>query len=70
MGKTQDIFPDSGEWVEIPIGMSYLSCCDCGLAHLIKLKLKNGKVLIAAERANTLSKKNRKEEKYAYTKYI
>jgi hypothetical protein len=38
-----------GQWFDLP-GKMDLACCDCGLVHKFRSRLKNGKVQIRMER--------------------
>jgi len=60
-----DIDANDNQWIiQKDNELNYFSCCDCGLAHLIKIKQKKGKMYIQFERDDVLTSRNRSIKKY------
>ncbi len=40
-----------GEWFHVATRGHLVACCDCGLVHLFKAKVVNGRVMLSAARS-------------------
>ena len=63
--EIEDIKLMNGEWDCItPEEGDSISCCDCGLNHLVNTKIEDRKVFLSFERDEEMTKRNRREIKY------
>ena len=59
MGRTK---VQSGEWVQ-PVRRGYqLECCDCGLVHIVNLRIYRGRVQFQAFRDERKTSATRREK--------
>lgn len=56
---------EGGEWFDIVPHDQLLSCCDCGLAHSIDLRIKDGQWQMRAFRLNRVTRVLRRRQQAA-----
>lgn len=57
-----------GEWIQ-PVMKGYkMSCCDCGLVHVLNFKIVGKKIQLQAFRDNRASSSKRRNPKYSFKK--
>lgn len=54
MAKRKRLYPDvkAGEWVQPRASGYRMACCDCCLVHLLRFRIRGGKVQMQAFRDN------------------
>lgn len=69
--EVEDIQAKNGQWHEVvndKDNSTNFSCCDCGLSHRIRVKVKDGKVFISFNEHTPMTERNRAIKKYNYIK--
>ena len=63
----KDIKAKDNQWFEVITKKNErtnFSCCDCGLSHRLRAKIKGKKILFSLVRDNPMTERNRRERKY------
>jgi hypothetical protein len=60
-----------GEWMTVPNGKPYyVKCCDCGLVHMLTVKIENGEVMYQVSRAQAMTTEERLARELEHAKDI
>jgi len=63
MTKIVYIKRKNGEWITPQRRGHYIACCDCGLVHLFKFRIKDKKIQLCAVYNSTATRDRRKQMK-------
>lgn len=63
MRRVKYTITEDGDWVQ-PVLRGYkVACCDCGLVHVVDIRIRNGHVQFRAKRDNRATAARRRWEK-------